>query len=196
MISKTKNKIIVVTGIPGSGKTTILTRAMKLLKSQDIDYRHLSFGTEMFEIAKKDGIVKTRDQLRHLDTETQKKIQVKASKQIVKMSKKTNIVFDTHATIKTPKGYLIGFPEWVVKEIRPDILVIMEATAKEIHHRRQADKSRTRDHETEEAIEEHQMMNRSATIVSGTMSGSTIRIIQNRHNKVNDAVNELVEVMK
>ncbi|MBW6462362.1 MAG: adenylate kinase [DPANN group archaeon] len=196
MISKPKNKIIVVTGIPGSGKTTILTRALTALKTQNINYTHLSFGTEMFDIAKKEGIVNTRDQLRKIDTETQKKIQVKASKQIVKISKKTNIVFDTHATIKTPKGYLIGFPEWVVKEIRPDILVIMEATPKEIHHRRQADKSRIRDHETEEAIEEHQMMNRSATIVSGTMSGSTINIIKNRHNKINEAVHELVEVMK
>ena len=39
-------KLVVLTGIPGSGSTTILNRALK-----EVDYLHLNYGDIMTEIA-------------------------------------------------------------------------------------------------------------------------------------------------
>ena len=70
-------KLVVLTGIPGSGSTTLLKRAL-----EEVDYVHLNYGDIMTEIAIKENIVEDRDSLRKLPAETQKEIQAKAAKEI------------------------------------------------------------------------------------------------------------------
>ena len=192
----TKNKIIILTGIPGSGKTTVLDSTLELLQTHGIKYESVNYGTQMFEIAKKEGFVKTRDELRKMDAKTQTKIQTLVGEKISKLSLKINVVVDTHCTIKTPAGYLIGLPEWVSKSINPDIIVLIEGKSKEIYGRRISDDTRVRDSDSEELIDEHQQMNRSCAITIGTMTGATTKIIKNNNNELHNAVNELLHIMK
>ena len=49
-------KLIVLTGIPGSGSTTVLNKAL-----EQVDYLHLNYGDIMTEIAIEEGIVDDRD---------------------------------------------------------------------------------------------------------------------------------------
>ena len=191
-----KNKIIILTGIPGSGKTTVLESTLELLQTHGIKYESINYGTQMFEIAKKEGFVKTRDELRKMNSETQNKILRLVGEKIAKQSLKTNVIVDTHCTIKTPAGYIVGLPEQVTKSIKPDVIVLIEGSAKEISGRRLSDDTRVRDSDSEELIDEHQQMNRSCAISVGILTGSTTKIIKNNNNELHKAVNELVQIMK
>ena len=66
-------KLVVLTGIPGSGSTTVLNKAL-----EEVDYLHLNYGDIMTEIALEKGLVENRDELRKLPAETQKEIQKEA----------------------------------------------------------------------------------------------------------------------
>ena len=103
--------VIVVTGIPGVGKTTVMKKA-----AEGMDIKFVTFGTVMVEIAEETGLVKDRDDMRKLTLEQQKNLQINSAEKIANMG---NVILDTHCTVKTPKGYMPGLPEWVIKKINP-----------------------------------------------------------------------------
>ena len=115
-------KLVVVTGIPGSGSTTVLSKAL-----EEVDYIHLNYGDIMTEIAIEEKLVENRDQLRKLPAETQKIIQKKAAKRIKEKSESENVIVDTHCTISTPDGFLPGLPIWVLEELKPSNFILIEA---------------------------------------------------------------------
>jgi len=65
-----ENKKVVIVGIPGVGKTTVVTKVVEILKQKNISVTVVSFGTLMFEEAQKNGI-KDRDEIRKLTMELQ-----------------------------------------------------------------------------------------------------------------------------
>jgi len=191
-----KNRVVVVTGVPGVGGTTLTQKALERLKEEGIHYELVNFGTVMFEVAKSENLVEDRDQLRKLDPETQKRIQKMAGRKIAEIAMKSPVIVDTHSTVRTPKGYLAGLPKWVLDELNPDIIVLIETTGDEILMRRLGDPSRNRDLETTVSIEEHQFMNRCAAMTYGVLTGATVKIIKNRDKLLDDAVEELVSILK
>jgi adenylate kinase len=185
--------VVMITGIPGVGKSTITRLA---LQRSQVKFRLVNFGDLMFEEAVKQGLVKHRDEMRKLDPMVQKELQLKAAQRIVEIAREEPVLLDTHATIKTPMGYLLGFPKEVMETIRPNFIVIIEATPSEILGRRLRDLKRDRDVETEEQIERHQDINRAAAISYAMHSDALIKIIENHEDKgLEEAVNELVEVL-
>ena len=58
-------KLVVLTGIPGSGSTTVLKKTL-----EEVDYLHLNYGDIMTEIAVEKGLVENRDELRKLPADT------------------------------------------------------------------------------------------------------------------------------
>jgi adenylate kinase len=180
--------VIVVTGIPGVGKTTVMKNAAE---GRDIEF--VTFGTVMSEIAIETGLVQNRDEMRKLTLEQQKDLQIKSAEKIASMG---NVILDTHCTIKTPKGYLPGLPEWVIKKLKPTAIVVVEADPEEIYNRRAGDKTRNRDPDTKEQIDEHQMINRAAAMAYATLSGSTVKIVFNHDNAIDDAVRQASPVLK
>jgi adenylate kinase len=191
-----KNKLVVVTGVPGVGGTTITQKAMEKLSEEGINYKMVNFGTVMFEVAQEENLVEDRDQMRKLDPDTQKIIQKLAGRKIAEMVKESPVVVDTHSTIKTPKGYLPGLPVWVLNELNPDIIIVVETSGDEILIRRLNDETRNRDLETTAGIEEHQIMNRAAAMTYGVLTGATVKIIQNKNNLLDYAVEELISVLR
>jgi len=180
--------VIVVTGIPGVGKTTVMKKA-----AEGMDIQFVTMGTVMFEIASEEGIVKDRDDMRKLSVQQQKELQIKAAEKVGSMG---NVILDTHCTIKTPKGYMPGLPEWVIKKINPASIVLVEASPKEIYDRRANDPTRNRDPDSEEEINEHQMMNRAAAMAYASLTGATVKIVFNHDNKLDDAVKQASPVLK
>jgi adenylate kinase len=186
--------IAVVTGIPGTGKTTVATKAMELLKAEGIEYKMVTYGDVMIEIAKAKKIAEDRDAMRKLDPETQKRIQELAAEKIGTM--KGNILVDTHCTIRTPRGFLPGLPEGVLKKLKPNAIILVEASPAEIAGRRNRDKTRTRDAESVEGIALHQDTNRNIAAAYSVFTGATVKVIQNPDNGVDAAGKEMAGVLK
>ena len=179
--------VIVVTGIPGVGKTTVMKKAAEGMKVQFV-----TFGTVMIDIAQETGLAQDRDGMRKLSLEQQRQLQIKTAETIAAMP---NVIVDTHCTIKTPQGYLPGLPEWVITKLKPTSIVIVEADPTEIYNRRANDKTRTRDPDTIEQITEHQQINRAAAMAYATLSGATVKTVFNHDNALDAAVQQAAPVL-
>ncbi|TXT53719.1 MAG: adenylate kinase [Candidatus Thorarchaeota archaeon] len=191
---KEPRDIVIVTGIPGVGKTTVITTAIDFVKKEhDTEVLVLNFGTAMFETASEKGYVKDRDEMRKMPIIKQREVQQAAGEAIAEKAKTSKVIVDTHALIQTNNGFLIGLPEWVARAINPKTVVLVEADPEKIAGRRSSDETRTRDVQMAEAIDTHQKMCRSAAVSVGTLTGATVRIIKNREGKVEEAAKQLAE---
>lgn len=184
-------KVVVVAGIPGSGSTTVLENALK-----NLEYTHVNYGDVMLLIAQEMGLADDRDSIRKLSPDVQKEIQRKAAKDIKERSKETNIIVDTHCTIKTPHGFLPGLPKWVLEELQPDQFVLIEADGDEIILRRINDTSRIRDVEKLKDINLHQQMNRAVSMAYAALTGATVQIIMNHDNRLDESVEEIIRTLE
>jgi adenylate kinase len=172
--------VIIVTGIPGVGKTTVMKKA-----AEGITIDFVTFGTVMIDIAKDLSMVQDRDEIRKLTLDQQKELQIKTAEKVADMKE---VIVDTHCTIKTPQGYMPGLPEWVIKRLNPVALVVVEADPEEILQRRQRDTTRNRDPDTLEEIKQHQEINRAVAMSYAALSGCTVKIVYNHDNALDDAV--------
>ena len=180
--------VIVVTGIPGVGKTTVMQKA-----AEGLDITFVTFGSVMIDIAKELKLVKDRDEMRKLSLDQQKQLQIKTAEKVGAMN---NVIVDTHCTVKTPKGYMHGLPEWVLKKLHPTAIVVVEADPQEIFNRRAKDTTRNRDPDSIEKIAEHQMINRAAAMSYATLTGATVKIVFNHDNALDEAVKEAEPVIR
>ncbi|MHA2352023.1 MAG: adenylate kinase [Candidatus Thorarchaeota archaeon] len=188
--------VVIVTGIPGVGKTTVINTAVDLVKEKlGEDVLILNIGTEMFEVATKAGHVKNRDELRKLPTSIQRETQRAAGVAIAEKAKSAKVIVDTHTLIQTDNGFLIGLPEWVVTPIKPKTVVLVEADSEKIASRRTGDETRKRDAQAVKDIQIHQEMCRAAAVAVGTITGATVRIIKNREGLVEEAASELADTL-
>lgn len=186
-------KVVVITGTPGVGKSTVLQRALEEITDK---FRILNFGDAMLNVALERGVVKDRDEMRRLDPGVQKDIQRMAARKIAGAAKTENIVVDTHAMIKTPSGYLPGLPVWVLEELMPSLIVVVEADADEISGRRSSDETRSRDAERSVEISEHQFLNKAAAVSYAVFSGATVAIIENHNDGLSEAARDLAAVLR
>jgi Archaeal adenylate kinase len=186
-------KKVIITGVPGVGKTTVVNEALKKIKEEGVEYKSINFGTFMFEVAKNDNIVQDRDQMRTLDRAVQK-LQQRAAQAISHIP--GNVLIDTHATVKTPKGYLAGLPEWVLREIMPDHIILVETDDDQILLRRMTDETRSRDKEGSRSIAEHQQFNRSISAAYAMLTGCTVKIVINADFLLERAADEMAAVLR
>lgn len=178
---------VIITGVPGVGKSTVIEAAQKYA-----GYPVVVYGTQMFEVALKRGLVKDRDEMRKLPAAVQREIQVAAAESIAEMGK---VVVDTHCTIKTPKGYLPGLPEWVVRKIGAAQVILVEAPPEDIHRRRNNDPTRKRDADSVDEIAAHQIINRAAAMAVATLTGATVLVVVNREGKVDETRDLIVKAL-
>ncbi|RPJ51364.1 MAG: adenylate kinase [Methanobacteriota archaeon] len=187
-------KRIVITGVPGVGKTTVINGALDLLGREGITYQSINFGSFMFETATAEGIVKDRDEMRKLDRTVQKHLQQQAARGIAQVE--GNVIIDTHASVKTPKGFLAGLPEWVLRELQPDVVVLVETDEDQILKRRLTDATRTRDMDTTKEILEHQQFNRAIAAAYSMVTGCTVKIVKNQDYLLDRAVTDMADVLR
>jgi adenylate kinase len=176
-----KGKLVIVTGVPGVGKTTVLTAVIAECKNRGLRVSHVNYGGVMFKSAKAKGLVKERDQMRGLPITVQLELQLAAAKKIRSMAGDGNVILDTHMFIRTPGGYMPGIPSWVAKSLAPDSIVLLEADAAEISRRRQKDTAiRLREADSTTKVAEHQLMGRAGAAALAVMIGCTVAIAENR----------------
>ncbi|WP_455645605.1 adenylate kinase [Methanosphaera sp.] len=182
--------IVVLAGIPGTGSTTVLNKVL-----EKVDYVNINYGNVMFDIASEKGLVETRDDMRKLNPTIQKDVQKQAAERIHEMAQNDDVIIDTHCTIKTPKGFLPGLPQWVLEELQPTQFILIEAKPSEIMYRRMTDDSRVRDMEYTDEIDLHQRMSRATAMSYAVLTGCTVAMVQNNDNGLDEAVSEIVDIL-
>ncbi|MHA1410152.1 MAG: adenylate kinase [Candidatus Odinarchaeia archaeon] len=193
---KIPGRVILIAGTPGVGKTTVVNLAVKLAGEKGYNITVTNYGTAMFEEAKKLNLVEKRDEMRSLPPEVQIKLQKIAARKIrEKVAQGETTIVDTHMLISTPQGYLAGLPSWVAEELRPDVIILIEADPKRIVKRRQEDKSRERDDEAIEAIKLHQDLSRSTAISCGLLIGSIVKIVNNPPGEPDEAAKIISKIL-
>lgn len=189
-----KTKRAIVVGIPGVGKTTVITRATEELNNLGYNARLVVFGTVMFEEAVKLGI-RHRDEMRKMPIEEQRRLQEKAAFNIANM-KDDIVIIDTHLFISTKEGYYPGLPLYLLNLLKPTNLVLVAAEPKEILARRINDKSRQRDLVDENDIEHELEISRIMVAACSILTGAPFAIIMNRDGMAENAVKELVNLLR
>lgn len=188
-----KKKVIIV-GIPGVGKSTIISNATEILQNIGTTIRTVVFGTVMFEQAKKLGI-NDRDELRKLSIEVQQKLQAMTANYISSLSEPM-VVVDTHLFIKTPSGFYPGLPMNLILKLNPDMLILVTADSEEILRRRKKDDTRTRDIITDKEIQRDLDVSLSMISCLSILSGAPFEIIYNHDNMIDSATSLMVELLK
>jgi adenylate kinase len=181
---------VVVLGIPGVGKTTVVQSLVSILRGA----RLVNFGTVMFEEAKGRKWVQDRDDMRKLPVRRQRTLQEKAAAKISRM-KDPVVLVDTHLFIRTQEGFWPGLPFEVVRALKPTHLVLVEASTDEILARRTADKLRFRDALTKEQLAEEKALARSFLAVSSSLTGAPMLVVNNAQGKAEEAASVVAKAL-
>ncbi len=189
-----ESKKVIIVGIPGVGKTTIVSRIVELLKEKKISVSVSIFGTVMFEEAKKTKGIQNRDDLRKLSVREQKELQSMAAKKISSITDEAVIV-DTHAFISTKEGFYPGLPHNVLEILMPDTFIMITARPEEIYNRRMKDRTRNRDIVSIDAIKKELDVTSAMLSTCSILCGSPIKMVLNTQGKIDDAAKGIVSAM-
>ncbi len=180
-------------GIPGVGKTTLLTKIVEILKNHKKNVYMVSYGTLMFEVAKENGLT-DRDELRKLSVSEQQKLQKLAAEKIAGHDEEI-VIIDTHAFINSPEGYYPGLPEHVLKIIKPTNFVSVSAKPEEIYNRRMKDDTRNRDKITLAVIKKELDVQSGMISACAVITGAPVRLVLNHEGKVEEAADKIIRAI-
>ena len=187
------NKRVVVVGIPGVGKTTVISRLAEILNQRGTQTAVVVFGTIMFEEARKLGL-NNRDEMRRQSIEDQRRMQNLAARRIANM--KDNIVIvDTHLFINTNEGYYPGLPLNLLEIIKPTNIVMVAAHPEEIATRRKTDATRDRDTLSVEDIQFQLDISKVMVATCSVLTGCPFIIIMNSNNKIDQTASNIVKAL-
>jgi adenylate kinase len=188
-----ENKKIVLVGIPGVGKTSLLTMIVDILKSKNIQVKVISYGTLMFDIAKENGL-QDRDGLRKLPISEQQNLQKIAAEKIATLTEDI-VIIDTHAFITSTEGYYPGLPEYVLKIIKPSNFISVAAKPEEIYNRRMQDETRNRDNITLINIRKELEYQTGMISACAVITGTPVRHILNDEGKIDEAADKIISAL-
>ncbi len=188
------SKKIIIVGIPGVGKSTLVTKIVEILNSRQKSVSVNSFGTIMFEEAQKNGI-KNRDDLRKLSMEEQLNLQKKAAQKIAKLEDDL-VIIDTHTFINTSAGFYPGLPNNVLEIIKPSNFISVYARPEEIYNRRMKDTTRQRDVVSIDNIKKEMAISDAMLSSCAVFSGSPMKPVFNTEGKVEEAANTVISAIE
>jgi adenylate kinase len=189
-----ESKRVIIVGIPGVGKTTVVSRVVELLREKKISVSVFIFGTVMFEEAKKSRGIQNRDDLRKLSVREQKELQSMAAKKIASITDEAVIV-DTHAFIATKEGFYPGLPHNVLEILMPDSFIMITARPEEIYNRRMKDTTRNRDIVSIDSIKKELDVTSAMLSTCSILCGSPINMVLNTEGKTDEAAKGIVSAM-
>ena len=188
-----ENKKIILVGIPGVGKTTLLTTMVEILKDHKKNVVVINYGSLMFDVAKENGLT-DRDQLRKLSVSEQQRLQKIAAEKIAGHEEEV-VIIDTHAFISSPEGYYPGLPEHVLKIIKPDNFVSVSAKPEEIYNRRMKDNTRSRDNITLANIKKELDVQSGMISACAVITGSPVRLVLNGEGKIDETADKIIRAI-
>ena len=185
-----------MTGIPGVGKTSVLQELEKIAEGGGLKLRIVTFSTVMLNIAEREGKIFERDGLRRLPIHLQKELQHKAAVEIGGMAQgDQTFIVDTHMVVRTGAGFWSGLPQNVLNELRPSLLVLVEADPGEVLQRRVGDTSRSRDRVAFDEIVDEISVARSIAASCATLTGAPFKVLVNPAGRKTEVAAELLKVI-
>lgn len=188
-----ENEVNIIVGLSGVGKGTVIEEAMLL---SDEDYKVVNYGDRMIETAKEQGLVDSRDEMKNLESDTYKDIQRAAAESIVEDAKEENVLVDTHASIKSPYGYIPGLPKWTLENLNPSKIIMIDASPEEIWERTKGDSERDREHDSVKGIREYRKVAREMAATGSVLTGAYLQVIENPDGRAEKAAEKLVETLR
>ena len=185
-----------MTGIPGVGKTTVLTELQDLAQQSNFDLTIVNFGTAMNEIMRGLGKNMHRDDMRQQTIETQKRTQELAAHEIMKRAEQGLVMIDTHMFVSTPSGMWAGLPKNILDIIKPELFVLIEANPEHIAARRRGDLSRKREQSLSEGIAFDLEWSRAIAAASAVETGAPVKVIRNDTGRQKQAALELFQAIR
>ncbi|MGB8159369.1 MAG: adenylate kinase [Nitrososphaeraceae archaeon] len=186
-------RITIVVGIPGVGKTTVITKTRDILLQSGYNTAVVVFGSVMLSEAKKMGIG-DRDQIRKLSLSGQQNLQNLAADYICSV-KEDLVIVDTHLFIRTSSGFFPGIPQNVIQKLKPRNLILITATPEEILARRAKDESRNRDMVSIEEIKKELGLAISMISTISILSGSAFEIVDNHQGSSEDTASFIARIL-
>ncbi len=193
MRSLEEHKIVVIVGIPGVGKTTLISRIVEILKEKQKNVSVYSFGTVMLEEAKNAGIA-DRDELRKLSVDRQKHFQTMAATKIA-LKKNDVVIVDTRAFINTKEGFYPGLPIHVIEHLKPTNFISVSARPEEIYNRRMKDNTRNRDVISLASIKKELAVQDAMLSSCSVLSGSPMKPVLNREGRIDETAMKVIKAM-
>jgi adenylate kinase len=190
-------RVIIVTGIPGTGKTTVCDEVVKLAERTGKKVEVINYGSVMVELSRKSGKSLHRDELRKSGLTFQRNLQAEAAKTISEKTNKAHgdLIVDTHMSIKTVDGYWAGLPFHVLQILNPEMFILVEAEPHEVLSRRLKDKTRKRDKAMESEISEEILFSRLMAAACAVLTGASVKIVGNPSGKQAEAAEEILKLL-
>lgn len=184
------SKIVFVCGSPGAGKSSIIEGIAPNKK-----YKVVNVGTLMTDTAVKNGLVKTRDELRFLDKEKLNGLQIKVFKEVTEMS--GNIILDTHATVEQNGRYFPG----ISVEHTPHLdklvaFIYIDSLTQDIAKRRKGDRTRRRENERLELIDVQREINLSIISTCSTFLNVPLYVVFNEQGALDASIKQFKSHLK
>ena len=186
-------KRIVMVGIPGVGKTSLVNVIVERIRASGRTIQVKSFGSAMLEEAERIGI-HDRDALRCLPTNEQEDLQRTAAERIA-AEECDIVIIDTHAFISTTSGYYPGLPENILHIIKPTNYVSVSAKPEEIYNRRMNDPTRHRDMVTMNVIKQEMDLQAAMISACSVVSGSPVKPVVNREGRLDETANDVIRAL-
>jgi adenylate kinase len=186
--------IVMVVGVPGVGKTSVINEAKKYLK---YEFKVVNTGDIMFELAKEKYNINNRDEIRKkLTFEQQKEIQKEAIKRIKEMEKESDIILDTHLVIESYEGYIPGMLREYAEILRPDRIAVIISDPDKIFVRRLKDiQIRGRDIENLKRIEIQQNLTIYFTTIFMFEYNTIVEVINNEEGLLEESAKKFAEFL-
>jgi adenylate kinase len=187
---------IIVAGIPGVGKTTILHELQSVAREKNVALKIINFGNVMNELFQKRGTQIHRDHMRREDIALQSRIQQQAARTISRTPGKSALVVDTHMFVKTTDGIWPGTPLKVLQALAPEMIILIEADPAEIAERRKSDSSRYRDGGSVEDATADLQWSRYMASANAVLAGVPIQIVHNRDGRQRETAEEILNIIQ
>jgi len=190
-------RVIIVTGIPGTGKTTVCNEVVKFAERIGKKVEVVNYGSVMVELSHRGGKSLHRDELRRFGLTFQRNLQAEAAKIISEKTTEVQgvLIVDTHMSIKTVDGYWAGLPFHVLQLLNPEMLILVEAEPLEVLSRRVKDKTRKRDKAMEGEITEEILFSRLMAAACAVLTGASVKIVKNPAGKQAEAAEEVLKLL-